>query len=182
QWYPLIDGRRQVERAKASLGHPPEMTPTKKGWATIVAICVLLLVCSTLFRPFLPEVVSVGWHALHGNAVQFGAWEIPVPWGWRGLSVKDTLVVGKIQEQGSGDYQTSDVIIGNLKLAVGAAIDRKNWKKVSEDNLKPDYQFSSENDVQMDGETGFCFTFVGIDHSERLWIDCVFPIHRLSIQ
>jgi hypothetical protein len=152
----------------------------------IIAVCTFLVICATFFRTFLPRIISVGWHVLHGNSVQLGVWKIPVPWGWQVLNFKeskDSVVMGKIEKGIPDDDLVSHLLLGNLNLPVGAVIEREKWKEASiENSLKSGYRFTSESEVQMDGESGFCFTFAGINHPRRLWIDCVFPIHRLSIQ
>jgi hypothetical protein len=73
------------------------------------------------------------------------------------------------------------VILGNLRRPVGAAVEHERLKRAMIEH-NPGYHFAAENELKMDGESGFCFNFVGSDASQRLLIDCSFPIHRLSIQ
>lgn len=58
----------------------------------------------------------------------------------------------------------------------------RTWQKTSEDaELESGHHFLSESEVQLDGETGFCFTFTDNEHSDHRWVHFVFPIHRLSV-
>jgi hypothetical protein len=155
------------------------MALSRKVKARIFVVCALLVVCTALTVAFLPEILSARWHFLHGNSVQFGAWEIPVPWGWRELKVKDSVVVGRIERE-----TPSDVIVGNLDLPVGTEVEIERWRKrsIQGDTLKPGFRFISENAAQLDGEISSCLTFAGVDHPNGLWIHCIFPVHRLDIQ
>src|ERR1700680_4828022 len=67
------------------------MTHTKKVRTRTIVLCALA-VCTLLPYALLPEVLSASWHFLHGNSVRFGAWEVPVPWGWyREINGKDAV-------------------------------------------------------------------------------------------
>lgn len=145
-----------------------------------IVICGLLVTCAVLVRAFLPDFVAFGWHILHGDSVQFEAWEIPVPWGWREIKYEDLVIVQKL-ERGQDGYIGSEVTVGTLHLPIGAVLETEKLRTAMIEH-NPGYQYLSESDLEMDGETGPCFNFLGSDASHRLLIDCSFPIHRLSIQ
>ena len=155
------------------------MSPSNKGHKRVVLICVFCAAFSTLLSVFLPAVVSFGWHVLNGNSVQFGLWEIPVPWGWRVIKMDKGIVIQKL---GRWNNPPSDVPLIALQLPVGSAIDHERWKNSRIESQRNDgHYFISENEVQLEGENGFCLNFAGHENSDARWIDCDFPIHRLSI-
>jgi hypothetical protein len=159
------------------------MSFRSNGLLKIFLVCAVLVVGATLFDHFLPEVVSASWHLLHGNSVQLGPWEVPVPWGWRGRTVNDSVDVGRMETRTQDEETVSDVIVGNLNLPVGTAIDSEKWKSASiEESLKHGYRFLSENNLRLDREVGQCLTFASVDHPKRLQIHCIFPTHGLDIQ
>jgi hypothetical protein len=146
-----------------------------------IVICAFLAIWGVLFREFLPEFAAFGWHILHGNSVQFEAWEIPVPWGWREVKYENSIFVQKVERGPQDGYVASEVILGNLHQPVGVVVEHERLKRAMIE-LNQNYRYITETKLEMDGETGFCFNFVGSDASQRLLIDCSFPIHRLSIQ
>jgi hypothetical protein len=149
------------------------MTRAKKVVAGTIIVCVILT------SIFLPEFASAGWHLLHGNSAKFLVWEVPVPWEWRELKGDNFIVIQKI---GRWNNPPSDVIVTTLDQPGVSVIDHEQWKRaIIETELKRGHLFMSENQFQLDGEAGFCLTFAGNEDSERLWIDCNFAIHRLSI-
>jgi hypothetical protein len=151
------------------------------GYSRSLVICALVVICGALFVAFLPEFVAFGWHILHGNSVQFEAWEIPVPWGWKETKYENLIFVQKLEGWPQHGFVVSEVVLGNLHLPVGGVLEHERLKRVMiEQNA--DYRYISESQLDLDGETGFCFHFVRSDPTQRLLIDCSYPIHRLSIQ
>jgi hypothetical protein len=158
--------------------------PKTGNWMSFsraIVICALLVICGALFRSLLPEFLAFGWHILHGNSVQFEAWAIPVPWGWREVKYEDSIFVQKLERGPQDSYVTSAVILGKQHMPVDAVVDHESLKRAMIEH-NPGHRYISESELEMDGETGFCFNFVDSDSSQRLLIDCLFPIHRLSIQ
>jgi hypothetical protein len=145
-----------------------------------IVVCVVLIVCGVFIHDFLPAVIAFGWHLRHGNSVQFEAWEIPVPWGWREVRFTDYIVVQKTDAGPRDDYAVSQVILGTLNVR-GAAIQRDKLKEAMIER-NSEYRYISENDLELDGETGFCFNFIRNDPTERVLIDCTFLLHGLSMQ
>lgn len=154
------------------------MGHTRKIKARTIVLSTLAI-CMFLTYALLPEVASVGWHVLHGSSAKFLVWEVPVPWGWRELEGDSLIVIQHVERWSNAP---SNVIVTTLELPVGFGIDQEQWKKINvETQSKNGRHFVSENHIQFDGEFGFCFTFADNEHLDRRWVDCVFPIHRLSI-
>ncbi len=146
----------------------------KQAFAILISVAALVGLVSI----FLPEVVSFGWHFVHGSSAEFLVWEVPVPWGWRELRGDGFVVIQKI---GRWNNAPSDAIVAKLDLPVGSAINLERLKKgIMETELKKGLYFKSQTEIQLDGETGFCMTFSD-EHPDLRWIDCDFPIHRLSV-
>jgi hypothetical protein len=150
------------------------MTRTKK--AVIGSILVGVLLTSI----FLPEFTSCGWHLLHGTSAKFGAWKIPVPWGWWTIKREDSLGIQKMARWGDSD---SEILVLPLKLPPTYGILHEKWKdKFIEIQSREGYVFSFEKDIQLDGEMSSCLTFTAANNSKRQRIECEFPIHRLSLE
>jgi hypothetical protein len=143
---------------------------------TIVGATLFFLFLITFF---LPEIATAGWHLLHGNFAKYLVWEVPVPWGWRVLQGNNTIVIQRLSVWGSSHY---DVTVNALDEPGITEIDDERWKRAYiETERKHGRSFVSESPSQLDGEAGFCLTFADNKNSDSLWIDCHFPIHRLSI-
>jgi hypothetical protein len=154
------------------------MTHTKKK-ALAIVLLALVVVSMLLIVVFLPEVVSVGWHVLHGSSTKFLVWEVPIPWGWRELKADKLLVIQKV---GRWNSPPCDAIVTTLDLPLGSDVDIEQLKKGRlETELKNGRQLISESEVHLDGEVSVCLTFRGDEQSDLRWIDCDFPIHRLSV-
>ncbi len=158
-------------------------TRTKKVKTRTIVLCAIAA-CTLLSYALLPEVLSVSWRFLHGNSVRFGAWEVPVPWGWyREINGKDAIDLQRAERWSPSEYPSSDLIIGDLNLPAGAEFDIEKWKRGSiKDSTESGYRFPSINTAQLDNEVSTCVTVSERDHADRLWIHCVFPVHRLDIQ
>ncbi|HLJ24312.1 MAG TPA: hypothetical protein VKT71_09420 [Candidatus Acidoferrales bacterium] len=140
--------------------------------ATLAGLTVLSAV-------FLPEVASFGWHLRHGDSVQFLAWDVPVPQGCIELRDSKSIIIQRIERWSDAP---SDAIVTSLDLSVGVAMDRKQLMDgIIETQIKKGRHLMSEDEVELDGEMGSCLTFVEGEHSSVRWIDCNFPIHRLSV-
>jgi len=148
----------------------------------ILIICFSLTLCSILFLVFEPEVLSAGWHLIHGSSAEFGIWKISVPWGYWEVRGKHGIVIQTAGRWTPRSNTDSDLVIENLEVPVGIDFDIGKWKTATIDNTDPHYQFESESTVKMEGETGTCLTYSEIRSSDRLLIHCAFAIHRLDFQ
>jgi hypothetical protein len=147
---------------------------------TKMLVAGAVVVCSVLVPIFLPEVVSVGWHLFYGKFAKFGVWEFPVPQGWWAIKGKDTLV---IQKMARWDMSDSEIIVLLLNFRPSDTIVREKWENAyTETESKDGYDFSSEREFRLDGETSLCLVFTAKSNAERRRIECAFPIHRLLIE
>lgn len=131
----------------------------------------------------MPEVLSAGWHLIHGRSVQLGPWDIPVPWECWVIKGKGEVDIQRVERWSLRNNPDSNVIVGNLSLPVGAKFDFAKWKRAEiEDHSDPEYQYAYESTSQVEDEVGVCLTETSAKSSDRLWTHCMFPIHGLDIQ
>ena len=128
---------------------------------------------------FLPEVAAAGWHLLHGNSAKYLVWEVPVPWGWREHQGNNSILIQKTGRWANSHF---DVYVAALDEHGITEIDDERWKGAYiETERNHGRSFVSESQLQLDGEAGFCLTFAEHENPDSLWVNCHFPIHRLSI-
>jgi hypothetical protein len=73
-----------VQKAEAiNIEHASELSSTAKGIpriGKIFAVLCIPLVCLAVY--YSPTLTSLGWHVLHGKAVDYRGLHVGVPWGW----------------------------------------------------------------------------------------------------
>jgi hypothetical protein len=142
-----------------------------------IAVFLTLLACV-----FLPEVVSLAWHLIHGSSARFHQWEVPVPWGWRAFTGEDTLIVQRMHRSYFRPGAFSEVIVGYLPLSVRGSYDYDKQKRsLVEHKGRDGYQLIGEHRVRVDAQEGYCFSFAALSNAQRLWITCAIPNHHLSV-
>lgn len=144
------------------------------AWAAIVL--------TILARVFLPEVVSVGWHLIHGNFARFHEWEVPVPWGWRSFTAEDTLIVQRMHRFYFRHNAFSQVMVGVLPVSAQGTYDYEKQKRsLVEHAGKEGYQFIGEHRIRLEVQDGYCISFLTIRSARRMWITCDVPELRLTV-
>lgn len=130
---------------------------------------------------FLPQLVSVAWHVIHGSSVAYGQFNVPVPWGWVACLKEDSLVVLRMPSTGFG-WATRDVVITPLLYPRDRAFEYEVSKRAHvETQLKRGYELRGEKQVQLVSEQNYCLNFAARNDPEDLWILCDFPGHQISI-
>ncbi len=144
---------------------------------TYLLVCAALLIACGVF--FLPEVVSVYWHVVHGKSARFHEWEVPVPMGWRAFAGEGTLIVQKMNRSVDRD---SEVVVGGLPES-GFYDYEKRKGSLIEIISKDGYQFVEERKVRVAGAEGYCFSFSPIHNAGpgRIRITCDVPQRRLFL-
>lgn len=140
-------------------------------------LLVAVLVCA-----FLPETVSLAWHLVHGNTVEYESFTIPVPGGWWARSDEDSVTILKLRRLLNRGGSTSSIIVAPFAYPQDRAFDHDEWKRlITESRDKRGFRFVGEKPVQAAGERSYCLTFAASDNPQRLWIGCDFPHHQLSV-
>jgi hypothetical protein len=146
----------------------------QKVFAYLLVCAALLTVC---FVFFLPQVVSVYWHVVHGKSARFHEWEVPVPMGWWAFDGEGTLIVERMNRSVGRD---SAVIVGDL-LESGFYDYQKRKNALVETISKDGYQFVEERKFRVAGGEGYCFSFSATHNAERMRITCDVPQRRLFL-
>jgi hypothetical protein len=137
------------------------------------ALLTVVVVC------FLPEVISTGWHLVHGNSARFHNWEVPVPKGWWAFTAQGSLIVQEIHKSVDRD---SEVIVQDLRLPAGITYNYEKHKTSSVEYMsKEGYRLVEDRKTRLAGEECFCLSFSQINNTERRRITCEVPNHRLFL-
>src|SRR5437879_1443571 len=179
----LFDRRRFPSIKDRGRGTMPDCTDNKRRrlrrsrLLARSAIIVTILACV-----FLPEVVSLVWHLVHGKTARFHEWEVPVPWGWRAFSGQGMLIVQRIHRAYYRRGEFSEVIVAPLISPPNHAFEYEKWKPATiRVKLKGGYDFVAEHRIHLGGQEGYGLSFAASQNPDRLRVTCVVPNHRLAI-
>lgn len=143
------------------------MKAPSKGTITIAAVLLLVAI-------LLPQVVSAGWHIVHGRTVKYRAWEVAVPFGWYATSHGEGMSVERMSEvpwrkgpaaeflpvHFTKTYPFSYSLFGKEQAATLRGM---GFLPVDQRN------------VQVAGKDGRCWTFDNWKNHDQLWIACIVP-------
>jgi hypothetical protein len=148
----------------------------RKLFAYLLVCAAPLAACGVFF---LPEVVSVYWHVVHGKSARFHEWRVPVPMGWWAFAGEGKLIIQRMNRSVDRD---STVVVGDLPES-GFYDYEKRKRSLIETISKGGYQFVEERKVGVAGGEGYCFVFAPIHNAGhiRIRITCDVPQRRLFI-
>ena len=146
----------------------------RPGKPTLVIAGILLLIAILL-----PQVVSAGWHIVHGRTVNYRAWKITVPFGWYAMKRDDGMTVERMSEL---SWQKGPVAMFQpLHFAKTFPFSYDIYEKYNRATLKAwDYTFVEQRDVKIAGKDGRCLTFNNLKNRDQVWISCVVPYDLTS--
>lgn len=128
----------------------------------------------------LPEVVSAGWHIVHGRSVVFRSWKITVPFEW--FAVRDGE--GMSVERMSRLSWQKDPVATFLPVHFGTAyhFDYDLFGRVQARTLYArGYSPSTQQSIHIAGQEGRCWTFISAAQHDQEWINCVAPQDLTSV-
>jgi hypothetical protein len=120
----------------------------RRKWPVYILIGAACLSLGAAF--FLPEVVPIGWHILHGKSAQFHQWDIPVPWGWWAFREQGQVILQKMRRPVDRD---SEVIFDEPLPADREpyGYDKQKYS-LAEHMLKEGYRLTEERRTRLAGE------------------------------
>jgi hypothetical protein len=148
-----------------------------KRWNLAVSTLIGALVLTAIF---LPDLVGFGWHAVHGPDAEYRGLQIPVPSGWFATRRGESLTMERMLHFPVRQL-TPTVVFLPMHIAKEMVFNPNVWADVQIDLQKRrGYRLVSTRDVQIDGQTGYCWEFVHQKDDSRWWITCLMPADRLS--
>ena len=134
---------------------------------------VLLAALSIIAVAFLPECVSLVWHVRFGQAVQFRAYLIPVPWPWwafRGAA--DDLVVQRMR-RGDPDAD-SEIMIYPLDPRIGHEVAIESYENaLANRTVLEGYAETGRNIATASGSSATCVEFTSTKRGGTVAAKCV---------
>lgn len=144
-------------------------TKWKIGAAVIFAALAILL----------PEVVSAGWHAVHGRTVEFRGWKITVPFEWYAVQRGEGMSVERMTRF---SWQKPVATFLPVHFGSGYKFDYTVFGGVQAKVLRAQgYVGSIARDVRIGSADGRCWTFTARANQRQLWISCVVPKDLTSV-
>ena len=129
---------------------------------------------------FLPELVGLGWHAVHGKAAQYRGWRIPVPSGWFAMRHGESLTLERMLHIPIRQM-TPTVVFLPMHVGKNAPFDPNIWADVQiEIQSRRGYRLASTREISMTGVRGYCWEFVKSGDRSSWWITCLAPSEDLS--
>lgn len=145
-------------------------TKWKIGAAVIFAALAILL----------PEVVSAGWHVVHGRSVEFRGWKVTVPFEWYAIRHGEGMTVERMTRLSwEKDPVATFLPVHFTKTYpfnydVFAGVQTKFLRGKG-------YAPGAVRNIQIGANGGKCWTFTSKANSEQLWISCVVPKDLTSV-
>lgn len=164
---PLPEG----EFRSASVWRKIEVSMKHPSKPTLVVAGILLLVAILL-----PQVVSAGWHLVHGRTVNYRAWKIAVPFGWYAMKRDDGMTVERMSGLPCPWRKGPVAMFQPVHFTKTFPFSYDIFEKYNRSTLKAwDYSFVEQHDVKVAGDDGRCLTFDHPKNRDQVWISCVVP-------
>lgn len=145
-------------------------TKWKIGAAVIFAALALLL----------PEVVSAGWHAVHGRTVEFRGWKVDVPFEWYARRRGEGMTVERMSRLSWRKGPVATFL--PVHFGRGYKFDYDVFGGVQAKILRAQgYVGGTARDIHIGSEDGRCWTFTARENQRQLWISCVVPRDLTSV-
>lgn len=157
-------------RAVAWLDPMDHKTKGRMALATFVLVLAI----------FLPEVVSAGWHMIHGRSVRFRDWNIPVPFGWYATHSGEGVALERMLRFSL--WHNAPVAVF-LPVHFGKAFHFQYELFGAEQTRvldKRGYVFKAQRDFRAAGQDGRCWVYSKVKDPSQRWIACIFPEEMFS--
>jgi hypothetical protein len=149
---------------------------TGRGWAFLFVTALLALVAA-----FLPDIVGAGWRVVHGPSVRFENWEIRVPRGWFAVHQGEGVTVERMVHLALWQPPPTAVFLP-IHVLPRFVFQREVWQQQQVAiQAARGYRFDRGQAVVVAGEPGYCWEFSASEDPRRLWVTCVFPADRISV-
>lgn len=149
------------------------MSPKTK-WKIGAAIVLLSLAI------LLPEVVSAGWHIVHGRTVVFRSWKVTVPFGWYAVRRGEGMSVVRMSRLSWQDNPEATFL--PVHFSKKYKFDYDVFAEVQSKLLRArGYAPSGQEDIRIGNQDGRCWTFTSMTGRDQEWIDCVAPKDLTSV-
>ncbi len=150
--------------------HMSRKTKWKIGAAAIFLTLAILL----------PEVVSAGWHMVHGRSVEFRGWKVTVPFEWYAVSHGEGMTVERMSRLSWEKYPVATFLPVHFTKTSPFSYDL--FGSVQAGVLRArGYLPSAMRDIEVGGEGGRCWIFISAAHRNQEWIDCIVPKDLTSV-
>lgn len=151
------------------------MKPRAKLRIALIATLLVLAI-------FLPEVVSAGWHIAHGRTVNYRSWKIVVPFGWYAMSRTEGMSVERMSELPWKNPPVATFLPVHFAKTFPFDKEYGLYAREQASTLKAwDYVLVGQQDVQIAGKDGRCWTFNNRQNHNDLWIACIVPKDLTSV-
>ena len=140
----------------------------KTKWKISIASAALVLAV------LLPEVVSGGWHLIHGRSVAFRGWNVTLPFEWFAMKHGDGMTVLRM----SRNLWRPGPVVEFQPVHFGPNYSFNYGVYETEQNRMfqgRGYQLAQQQSVRIAGEDGQCWTFVSKTRQADFWIACIVP-------
>ena len=128
----------------------------------------------------LPEVVSAGWHIVHGRTVVFRSWKVTVPFEWYAVKSGEGMTVQRMSRL---SWQKDPVATFlPLHFSKTYQFDYGVFAGVQSKLLRArGYAPSGQEDIRIGNQSGRCWTFTSMTQRDQQWISCVAPRDLTSV-
>src|SRR5487761_588355 len=119
----------------------------------------------------LPEVVSAGWHIVHGRTVVFRSWKVTVPFEWYAVKSGEGMTVQRMSRL---SWQKDPVAtFHQLHFSKTYQFDYDVFAGVQSKLLRArGYTPSGQEDIRIGNQGGYCWTFTSLTQRDQRWINC----------
>ena len=149
------------------------MSPKTK-WKIGAAIVLLSLAI------LLPEVVSAGWHIVHGRTVVFRSWKVTVPFEWYAVRRGEGMSVVRMSRLSWQDNPEATFLPVHFSKTYPFNYD--TFAGVQSKLLRArGYTPSGQEDIRIGNQGGRCWTFTSTTQRDQQWINCVAPKDLTSV-
>lgn len=149
------------------------MSPKTK-WKIGAAIVLLSLAI------LLPEVVSAGWHIVHGRTVVFRSWKVTVPFEWYAVRRGEGMSLVRMSRLSWQDNPEATFLPVHFSKTYPFNYD--TFAGVQSKLLRArGYTPSGQEDIRIGNQGGRCWTFTSTTQRDQQWINCVAPKDLTSV-
>ena len=149
------------------------MNPKTK-WKIAAAIALLSLAI------LLPEVVSAGWHMVHGRTVVFRSWKVTVPFEWYAVKRGEGMTIERMSHLSWQNSPAATFL--PLHFSKTYQFDYDVFAGVQSKLLRSrGYALSGQEDIRIGNQDGRCWTFTSMTRRDQQWINCVAPKDLTSV-
>jgi hypothetical protein len=141
---------------------------------TKVKLKIVAAVAALLLAIFLPQVVSAGWHLMHGRTVDYRSWKVVVPSGWYAMSHGEGMSVERMAELPWQEHPVANFL--PVHFAKTYSFQYDVFQKAQDRTMRAmGYLPLWQRDIQVAGQEGRCWTYNNWKDRKQLWIACIVP-------